>query len=231
MGFEITGEALNGREALEKIESQEFDLLLVDVMMPVMNGLELLQELQERQIDIPSIIASTYNEFDYVRQGMRLGALDYLLKPVSKEELSQCLSRVREKLSENDSHIKIEEIFQICGADTSTGFVRKVMAYFQEHESPTLQDMAEYFQLSKDYFNKLFKRQTQVTFNQFLLKYKMEYAKKMLCYSEYKIYEIADTLGYRTIDYFSRIFKDYTGQTPLQYRKNHLDGVVEEESR
>lgn len=228
MGFEIAGEAKNGKEALQKIETEDFDLILVDVMMPVMNGLELLQELQERQITIPSIIASTYNEFEYVRQGMRLGAMDYLLKPVSKEELLQCLKRVREKLSEKEEDTIIEEIFKECGADVSAGFVQKIMEYFKEHESPNLLEIADAFQLSKDYFGKLFKRQMDVTFNQFLLKYKMEYAKKLLCHSDYKIYEIGDKLGYRTTDYFSKIFKDYAGETPIQFRKRHLGGEEKE---
>lgn len=219
MGFAIAKEARNGKEALVQMEQEDFDMILVDVMMPVMNGLEFLEVLQERQLQTPRIIASNYNEFEYVRQGMRLGAMDYLLKPISGDELRECLKRVKEKLEEQREVSLVEEIFLECGADISAGFVQKVMGYFSEHVDVNLQDIAEEFQLSKDYFGKLFKRQMNENFNQFVLKYKMEYAKKLLCTSDDKIYEISEKLGYKTTDYFSKIFKDYTGETPMQYRK------------
>ena len=221
MGFAIAGEAGNGKEALEQLQQEDFDVILVDVMMPVMNGLEFLEVLQEQQVETPRIIASNYNEFEYVRQGMRLGAMDYLLKPVSKEELTECLTRVKEKLEERKELSLAEAIFLECGADLSAGFVQKVMEYFKEHIDINLQDMADEFGLSKDYFGKLFKRQMKENFNQFVLKYKMEYAKKLLYDYDYKIYEISEKLGYKTTDYFSKIFKDYTGETPLQYRKGN----------
>lgn len=220
-GFAIGAEAHNGVEALEALEKQQFDLLIVDVMMPVMNGLEFLQELSQKNITTPRIIASTYNEFEYVRQGMRLGAMDYLLKPVSGEELTTCLMRVRECLEEEQERNVMEELFLECGADLNSGFVQKVMHYFSEHEEVSLQDIAEEFMLSKDYFGKLFKRQMNENFNTFVLKYKMEYAKRLLCSGDDKIYEISDKLGYKTVDYFSKLFRDYTGMTPAQYRKEH----------
>ena len=101
-GFVIAGQAANGREALSLMQTKQFDLYLVDVMMPIMNGLEFLQELKNRGITAPRIIVSNYNEFDYVRQGMKLGAMDYLLKPVTEGELRECLQNVREELDEEN---------------------------------------------------------------------------------------------------------------------------------
>ena len=57
-------------------------------------------------------------------------------------------------------------------------------------------------------------------FNQFVLKYKMEYARYLLSQTDSLIYEISDSLGYKTTDYFTKLFKEYTGETPAQYRKN-----------
>lgn len=220
-GFVIAGEARNGLQALELLESESFDLLIVDVMMPVMNGLEFLEELQKRDRESLCVIASNYNEFEYVRQGMRLGAMDYLLKPVMGEELYSCLNRMREKLEEKKEANLVEQIFVECGADIHAGFVQKVMQHFEEHPDLNLQDIADAFHLSKDYFGKLFKRQMQENYNQFVLKFKMEYAKKLLCMKDDKIYEISDKLGYRTTDYFSKLFREYTGMTPAQYRKTY----------
>ena len=194
-------------------------MLLVDLMMPMMNGLELLEELQKREDTTAKIIVSNYNEFEYVRQGMRLGVIDYLLKPIVGEELLQCLQRVKNKIEEIRKENITEKIFAECGLDVNTGFVRKVMTYFTEHQYLNLGEISEYFQLSKDYFGKLFKIQMHENFNSFVSKYKMEYAKHLLSNSDDKIYEISDRLGYKTTDYFSKIFKDYTGYTPGQYRK------------
>ena len=220
-GFVIAGQASNGKEALALMEQNEYDFYLVDVMMPVMNGLKFLQELKNRGVDAPKIIASNYNEFEYVRQGMKLGAMDYLLKPITEDALRECLQSVREELWESRDGKIMEQIFQACGADTESGFTKKLMAYFAEHTRDlNLKDISDEFLLSKDYFGKLFKRQMNENFNQFVLKYKMEYACYLLKDTDDRIYEISDALGYKTTDYFSKLFKEYTGQTPAGYRKD-----------
>lgn len=220
-GFVIAGQASHGKEALALMEQNEYDFYLVDVMMPVMNGLEFLQELKNRGVDAPKIIASNYNEFEYVRQGMKLGAMDYLLKPITEDALRECLQSVREELWESRDVKIMEQIFKACGADTESGFTKKLMAYFAEHTRDlNLKDISDEFLLSKDYFGKLFKRQMNENFNQFVLKYKMEYACYLLKDTDDRIYEISDALGYKTTDYFSKLFKEYTGQTPAGYRKD-----------
>ena len=220
-GFVIAGQASHGKEALALMEQNEYDFYLVDVMMPVMNGLEFLQELKDRGVDAPKIIASNYNEFEYVRQGMKLGAMDYLLKPITEDALRECLQSVREELWESRDGKIMEQIFQACGSDTESGFTKKLMAYFAEHTRDlNLKDISDEFLLSKDYFGKLFKRQMNENFNQFVLKYKMEYACYLLKDTDDRIYEISDALGYKTTDYFSKLFKEYTGQTPAGYRKD-----------
>ena len=220
-GFVIAGQASHGKEALALMEQNEYDFYLVDVMMPVMNGLEFLQELKNRGVEAPKIIASNYNEFEYVRQGMKLGAMDYLLKPITEDALRECLQSVREELWESRDVKIMEQIFKACGADTESGFTKKLMAYFAEHTRDlNLKDISDEFLLSKDYFGKLFKRQMNENFNQFVLKYKMEYACYLLKDTDDRIYEISDALGYKTTDYFSKLFKEYTGQTPAGYRKD-----------
>ena len=73
--------------------------------------------------------------------------------------------------------------------------------------------------LSKDYFGRLFKRQMNESFYRFVLKYKMEYGKYLLSHTDDRIYEVSEQLGYKTTDYFTKLFKEYTGTTPAEYRK------------
>lgn len=92
--IEIIGEAENGQDALAKIKCEHPDIVMLDIMMPVMNGLELLQALHESG-DMPSVIVlSGYSDFEYVRQSMKLGAVNYLLKPICVDELISTISDI-----------------------------------------------------------------------------------------------------------------------------------------
>ncbi len=220
-GFEIAAVADNGKEALEMLSQSKIDLFLVDVM----NGFDFLRELKARKVPGQRVIAGSCNEFEYVRQGMKLGACDYLLKPVSPEALRECLMNIRQELDAGAADV-VEMIFRNCGADTGTGFTQKLMACFAGREDINQKDIAEAFMLSRDYFGKLFKRQMNENFSRFVLRYKMEYARYLLAETEDRIYEISGKLGYKTPDYFTKLFREYTGETPAQYRKKtgHLGG-------
>ncbi|NQX71828.1 response regulator transcription factor [Paenibacillus alba] len=97
----LAGQAENGVDALEQIEQHNIhiDILITDIAMPEMNGLELLRVLKSRNPELKCIILSGYNEFDYIRQGMQLGIENYLLKPIHFEELTQTLINAVEKLN------------------------------------------------------------------------------------------------------------------------------------
>jgi two-component system response regulator YesN len=101
LGIKLAGEAANGQEALEKIGDTDADLILTDVRMPIMNGLLLIEKAREQYgEDIGFIVTSGYDEFEYVRQSLRLTVADYLLKPVDGGELNAVLSRIIEARKE-----------------------------------------------------------------------------------------------------------------------------------
>lgn len=218
MGFCITGEAENETEALKELEKHKYDMIVVDVVLPAIDGLQILKEIKKREIQVISVIVSTNKEFDYLLTGMRLGLKDYLVKPVEQQSLSDCLERVKNMLKKEDD--LVEHIFPLMGVDMSSAFAQKVKMYFQANKKLNSQGIAEEFQLNKEYFAKKFKSNMGESFRHFLLKYKMEYAKVMLADYEYKIYEISEKLGYKGSDYFTKLFKKYVGVTPIQYRKN-----------
>ena len=84
-------EAENGREALGLLQTEQVDILLSDVKMPYMNGLELSKHVREQYPDLPIIIFSGYNDFSYAREAIRYGVLDYVLKPVDPQEFHKTL--------------------------------------------------------------------------------------------------------------------------------------------
>ncbi len=98
-GFAIRAEAANGQQALELLRERHFALVLTDIRMPTMNGLELIARMKD-VADCPVVILSGYDDFEYARQGLKLGAKEYLLKPVDEDELIATLRRTAEELEE-----------------------------------------------------------------------------------------------------------------------------------
>lgn len=99
LGLEIVGHADNGQKALEAMKQTLVDILITDISMPVMNGLELIRAAREFHVDLKVIVLSGFDEFSYLKEGMRLGIENYLLKPINVNELKATLSTTVEKLS------------------------------------------------------------------------------------------------------------------------------------
>lgn len=99
LGFTICWEARNGEEALKLVDKSLPDLMLVDITMPFINGMELTEIIKEKYPSTNIILVTGHNEFEYARNALRLGVIDYILKPFSSEELSLTIARVKEKLA------------------------------------------------------------------------------------------------------------------------------------
>lgn len=101
LGFEIVKMAGNGGEAYEYLKNKRVDLIIADISMPVMTGIELLERIREERLsDAWFIILSGYNEFEYARKAIRYACMDYLLKPISREQLTGILARVSQSAAE-----------------------------------------------------------------------------------------------------------------------------------
>ena len=101
LGLTLIGTALNGEEALEIVMKEQVDIVISDITMPIMTGLEFLREARKREKDFQIVFLSGYQEFEYAKEGMALGALNYLLKPVDKRELLKSLELAVEKVNES----------------------------------------------------------------------------------------------------------------------------------
>lgn len=100
----------NGALALEYLEKHAADIIITDIKMPVMNGIELMQECQRRNLPAKFIVLSGYSDFEYVKTAARLGIENYLLKPVDTQEMSQTLIQVKRKIeAQRQNKILLEE--------------------------------------------------------------------------------------------------------------------------
>ncbi|MDE6788343.1 MAG: response regulator [Ruminococcus sp.] len=224
-GFSISAEAANGKQALEILENRSFDLIFTDIRMPFIDGIEMLRKLHDKGNTIPVVFASSYDEFEYARQGLILGAFDYLLKPVKQKNLEEVLNRVRSHIDELNDRDKIapvvaEIVNELDILSDENKFINQVIFYFSAHyrEPFTVDDIADSHGYSKDYFSKLFKQNFGVTFHEFHSRVKIGYAIELIQTGNYKTYEISDMLGYASVDYFTKVFKEITGTTPSKFK-------------
>lgn len=121
-GYEIVGEAENGETGLCLLQKLKPDIVITDIKMPCMDGLEMLTRMTEQQINAKAIVLSAYSEFEYARQAMKLGVTEYLLKPIAYTDFSQALENVKLQVEkdrqEKPSQIgTIEQIFQFLISD------------------------------------------------------------------------------------------------------------------
>lgn len=334
-GFVIVQEAGNGQEALDLIAQNPVDLIITDIKMPKIDGIELLRIIVEKKLCSCVVLLSDYSDFSYARQGIILGAFDYMPKPVNETELIVLLNRAREYLDQyniekervkqleqyindkNEGHIpalnidKIIELMktrdqnvidcvgymvdqlgeyykadfnsfenslqeslrelvkilkhyypflemyignsqlQIYRFNTEQDFVsvkelfmgkvneilsllevlrccvlenemigqvcRCIIEHVEDDISLTI--VADQLFMNKTYLSEIFKQKVGISFTEYVTSVKMERAKIILLQSNLKSFEIAEKLGFKDCEYFSKVFKKYTGMTPTDFRK------------
>ncbi|MBR3992538.1 MAG: response regulator, partial [Anaerotignum sp.] len=111
-GFTVIGDAENGKDALEKIEQLEPDVVLTDIRMPYMDGLELAAELRRTHPSVKVVIFSGYDDFEYAKQAIQLNIIEYILKPVNARELTDILGKIKTNLDEEIERLRGEAVQQ-----------------------------------------------------------------------------------------------------------------------
>uniref|UniRef100_A0A7C5Z8A5 Response regulator n=1 Tax=Caldicellulosiruptor owensensis TaxID=55205 RepID=A0A7C5Z8A5_9FIRM len=113
LGFEVAYEAGNGQEALEILKSEKVDVIITDIKMPVMDGIELIKRVSEKFENKPAIIIiSGYNEFEFAKAAIKYGVNDYLLKPIDENELIQTLEKIKTRILSEKEEYKKKELFE-----------------------------------------------------------------------------------------------------------------------
>ena len=218
-GCQVVGEAADGMEALGKIDALRPDIVIMDINIPVMNGLKVIQTAQIKHPQMAFVIVSGYDDFSYCQQALRMQITDYILKPVNYEEFGVCIDNLKISLFRNQAASEPEQQEE----RTITGLTR----YLQEHlsEEVSLSVLAEEFHLSAQYISQLFKSEIGVNFLAYLTNVRMEQAKKLLLSTSVSIAEVAQQSGYADYRVFTKVFKKSEGITPSQYRREFLNAL------
>ena len=175
---EVVGEAADGMETLTKIDALLPDLVIMDINIPIINGLKVIQMSRIKHPDMAFVIVSGYDDFSYCREALRLQITDYILKPVDYEEFGTCIDHLKIAIFENKKMEQADEE----GEHTIVGIVR----YMQEHltEEISLNILAEKFHLSAQYISQLFKNEIGVNFIENRAKSMDHSSKNVLRYCE-----------------------------------------------
>ncbi|NIK78592.1 YesN/AraC family two-component response regulator [Paenibacillus castaneae] len=243
MGIKLLGSAENGEEALAWLEREAPDLLLTDIGMPRMNGLELIAAVKARKPSVRCIILSGLNEFEHARQAVKLQVLEYVLKPIDPQEIQTVFMRAasqlrkeREARQESDFALqsakeKLPNLMEGLPAEEWAGSLKKkklveqALQYLKEHYARrelALSDVSGSVGLSDKYLNVIFKEVTGMTMNHWIIRLRMEEASRLLENPGIKIYEVCDRIGYTDQDHFRESFKKQYGLTPTEFRNRFL---------
>lgn len=213
--FQVIGNATNGVAALEAIEEKKPELVFSDIRMPGLSGLELLQKLNERKTGTKVIFVSGYSEFEYAREAVRGGAIDYLLKPIEQEKLNEVLNRILQEGILGDELQKEEKTEE-------SNSLQQVIREIKENYTKdiTLTDLAEKYQISVSHLSGLVKSELGLPFSEYLASKRIQKAKELLTDETLSIDAIAEKVGYNDYFYFTKVFKKTVGISPSKYRKN-----------
>lgn len=245
IGIQVVGCCANGLEALDCIIDESPDIVITDIKMPGLSGLELIQKMQEIDREIAFIILSGYREFDFAQKAIELGVRQYLLKPVGEEQVLDAVLEAIHHCQQRHSlqatlerhsqmQQELEQYHRSQSKDASDSspealysqdgnvLVQRVKEYVRCNLADSTLSLkkiaAQYAHANPDYLSRLFVQETGEKFSHYLNRTRVERAKQLLQEDAGKVYLVAEQIGLgHNPRYFSQVFKKYTGITPSNY--------------
>ena len=215
-GYEVCGTFESAMQALEAITALQPDLVLTDIRMPVISGLDLIHLSHERGVFPVFVVISGYSEFEYARNALKEGAFDYLLKPVSYEDADALLQRLAEHFSSGQ-----EPDEKPLTVHTDNAQLNDLLQYVHRHynESLKLKELARQFYMNPTYCSEVFNKKTGMSFSNYVNQLRINKSCALLCHTDLTMNEIAQQSGFVDCTHFYKTFKSIKGESPLQYRK------------
>lgn len=235
-GYVLVGAAEDGVRALELIHERHAEIVLTDIRMPGMDGMALMRALADAVPPAPQplfVILSGHADFAYAREALRLGAFDYLVKPIDDGELEATMNRAAleiqarshaaslELAARDDKAVSIvRELIQDRAVGSGDAYIEAALSDIAARYMLDLSAdaVAERLKISGDHLTRLFKRATGLTFSEYLTRFRMRRAMELLRDPSVRIGEVADLCGYRDARYFSTLFRQTVGLTPSEFR-------------
>jgi Response regulator containing CheY-like receiver domain and AraC-type DNA-binding domain len=217
-GYQVVGQACDGEEALAFISEKPVDVLLCDIRMPSLSGIEVAERLFRQRSDVKVVLLSGFREFEYAQSAVQYGVKRYLTKPTKYTEIAEVFEQLRNELDRTKASAPSPSVAPAeSGATDQT--IERVKAYLQDNlSSATLESAAKHVFLNPFYLSKYFKTKTGENFSDFLTNVRMRKAAELLKSTSAKTYEISEIVGYSNAKNFTRMFRSFFGVTPREYR-------------
>ncbi|MGN1313572.1 MAG: response regulator, partial [Lachnospiraceae bacterium] len=213
--------AQNGAQALSLIHKKKPDVVVTDIRMPGMNGLELIQAAKVEYPDLPFIILSGYPDFAYAQKALQYGVFRYLLKPFDLIELTECIRLLLDTLPHKEPDFDTGELT----APSLNPTIQGILTFIEDNltKEITIEMLSNSFGLTPNYLSSLFKKETGRGIVEHITRLRIEKACDMLIHTDHKVQYICTAVGISDYFYFSKLFKKYMQVTPTQFRTNNKD--------
>ncbi|PAE31430.1 response regulator transcription factor [Bacillus sp. 7884-1] len=226
-GFQVVANFQDSSDTLIFMLENPYDVLITDIGMPKLNGIELIEKLKSSKINSYNVILSCHEEFTFAQQAIKLEAYDYILKESMEESnIIDLLDRLKNKIDQerfsSNQHLKVTQFLEMT---TRNEDVIKAQKYVQTHlgEKISLTEVAEHLHLNSSYFSRMYKKETGEGFIEYVTRVKMEKALELLDQSIKTVEQIAYELGFESKSYFLKTFKRFYGLSPKSFKyKNRL---------
>lgn len=220
----IVGEARNGAEGLELIDTLKPDLVITDIKMPVMDGLTMLDHF--KQASFESIIMTGFEEFDYAKKAIELNVAKYITKPIDETELTDAIREIIQKINQKKHYQALESNRQFSLIKNINNqnvqfdkYSKQIIEYIEKNYQTrtNLEDLAQELKISVGYVAKVFKESTGYSVNDYLNRYRISKSIELLKLDQYKLFEIAEMCGFSEYKYFHRVFRLYLKMSPKEF--------------
>lgn len=216
---EVVAQVSNGQTALEMILQLKVDVVFTDLKMPFLDGLSLIRAVRAHRLRTEFVVISAYADFEFARQAISLDVVEYILKPLSREEVEGVLKRLHSRL-EGSWH---------CGSRSHSGLrekfpdahplVLRALDMIQSGYAGKInqKDLAKQLGISPEYFSYLFSKHIGETFSTFLRNYRIEQAQELYRSGSCDRKDVPYAVGFSDAKYFNQVFRKVTGVTPTEY--------------
>ena len=225
MECRLVSKAKNGQELLEQVKKNPPDIIITDIKMPLISGIEVAKYVYENRLSIKVIILSAYADFKFAQEAIKYDVCGYIIKTSVIEMLPGMIQKAIGKLSVSTEPEKDNE------ERYSDDILGRLQKYIAEHytDKLTLTKIAREIHANGSYLSRLYKTKTGQNLFDVINKMKLEKAKEYMSQGK-RIYEIAQLVGFDDVSYFSRVFKKYEGCSPREYENRLREEKRNEES-
>lgn len=209
--------------AIRMLKTYAIDIVVTDIEMPGGSGLELIHWVRENKPEIETVFYTGHAEFAYVQEALRLGATDYLLKPIEYPVLEKVIRDMEKKIYMKEKEVDFKEIVDDLTEESQLEVVDRVKQIIAENISlGNLQreELANMVHISPGYLSRIFKKETGLSLSDYIIQKRITIAKQLLTKTNLPITTIAERIGLSYASYFTKLFKEKVNMTPQEYRQN-----------